>query len=430
MISLNIALAVTFGVTLVSGVPVAFCLALTSLVFLLLMGSVPLHLIPQRMFTGMDSFPVMAVPFFILAGDLMNAAGITEKIVRFASVLVGHIRGGLAHVNIVASMFFAGVSGSAVADAAALGSILIPAMEEDGYDKTFAAAVTASAAVIGPIIPPSIPVVIYALSGSLSIGGLFLAGVLPGVLIGLGLMLVAYVIARRHNIGHKRPRAHFKEFWVSLKGAVIPLLMPVIILGGILGGVFTPTEASCVAVAYAILIGMFVLRTIKFRDLPPLIYRSMLITATILMVMACANIFSWILGTQQIPQAVGAGLTAFTKNPYVFLLLINLFLLVVGCFLEGIAAIVLITPILIPVAQALGISQIHFGMVVIMNLMIGLITPPLGLCLFVCCSVARVDFTKLIRASFPFLAIEIVALFIVTYVPFFTLFIPSLFGFR
>ena len=430
MISLNIALAVTFLVTLVSGVPVAFCLALTSLVFLLLMGSVPLHLIPQRMFTGMDSFPVMAVPFFILAGDLMNAAGITEKIVRFASVLVGHIRGGLAHVNIVASMFFAGVSGSAVADAAALGSILIPAMEEDGYDKTFAAAVTASAAVIGPIIPPSIPVVIYALSGSLSIGGLFLAGVLPGVLIGLGLMLVAYVIARRHNIGHKRPRAHFKEFWVNLKGAVIPLLMPVIILGGILGGVFTPTEASCVAVAYAILIGMFVLRTIKFRDLPPLIYRSMLITATILMVMACANIFSWILGTQQIPQAVGAALTSFTKNPYVFLLLVNLFLLVVGCFLEGIAAIVLIVPILIPVAQALGISQLHFGMVVIMNLMIGLITPPLGLCLFVCCSVARVDFTKLIRASFPFLAIEIVALFIVTYVPFFTLFIPSLFGFR
>jgi len=430
MISLDLALALTFLVTLVSGVPVAFCLALTSLVFLLLMGSVPLHLIPQRMFTGMDSFPVMAVPFFILAGDLMNAAGITEKIVRFASVLVGSIRGGLAHVNVVASMFFAGVSGSAVADAAALGSILIPAMEEDGYDKTFAASVTAAAAVIGPIIPPSIPVVIYALSGSISIGGLFLAGVMPGVLIGLGLMLVSYVIARKRNYGHKRPWATLKQFWDSLTGAIIPLFMPLIILGGILGGIFTPTEASCVAVAYAIVIGMFVLKTIKLRDLPPLIYRSMLITATILMVMACANIFSWILGTQQIPQAVGAGLTAFTKNPYVFLLLVNLFLLVVGCFLEGIAAIVLIAPILIPVAQALGISQLHFGMVVIMNLMIGLITPPLGLCLFVACSVAKVDFTKLIRASFPFLVIEIVALFVVTYFPFFTLFIPNLFGFR
>ena len=430
MISLDLALALTFLVTLVSGVPVAFCLALTSLVFLLLMGSVPLHLIPQRMFTGMDSFPVMAVPFFILAGDLMNAAGITEKIVRFASVLVGSIRGGLAHVNVVASMFFAGVSGSAVADAAALGSILIPAMEEDGYDKTFAASVTAAAAVIGPIIPPSIPVVIYALSGSISIGGLFLAGVMPGVLIGLGLMLVSYVIARKRNYGHKRPWATLKQFRDSLTGAIIPLFMPLIILGGILGGIFTPTEASCVAVAYAIVIGMFVLKTIKLRDLPPLIYRSMLITATILMVMACANIFSWILGTQQIPQAVGAGLTAFTKNPYVFLLLVNLFLLVVGCFLEGIAAIVLIAPILIPVAQALGISQLHFGMVVIMNLMIGLITPPLGLCLFVACSVAKVDFTKLIRASFPFLVIEIVALFVVTYFPFFTLFIPNLFGFR
>jgi len=430
MISLDLALAVTFAVTLVSGVPVAFCLALTSLVFLLLMGSVPLHLIPQRMFTGMDSFPVMAVPFFILAGDLMNAAGITERVVRFASVLVGHIRGGLAHVNVVASMFFAGVSGSAVADAAALGSILIPAMEEDGYDKTFAASVTASAAVIGPIIPPSIPVVIYALSGSISIGGLFLAGVLPGVLIGLGLMLVSYVIARRYKYGHKHPLATLKEFWDSLTGAIIPLFMPLIIMGGILGGIFTPTEASCVAVAYAIFIGIFFLKTIKFRDLPAIIYRSMLITSTILMVMGCANIFSWILGTQQIPQAVGAALTSFTKNPYVFLLLVNIFLLVVGCFLEGIAAIVLIVPILIPVAQALGISQLHFGMVVIMNLMIGLITPPLGLCLFVACSVAKVDFTKLIRASFPFLAIEIVALLIVTYVPFFTLFIPSLFGFR
>lgn len=428
--SLDLALAVTFLVTLVSGVPVAFCLALTSLVFLLLIGSVPLHLIPQRMFTGMDSFPVMAVPFFILAGDLMNAAGITERVVRFASVLVGHIRGGLAHVNVVASMFFAGCSGSAVADAAALGSILIPAMEEDGYDKTFAAAVTASAAVIGPIIPPSIPVVIYALSGSISIGGLFLAGVIPGVLIGLGLMLVSYVIARKRNYGQKRSLATLREFWDSLTGAIIPLIMPLIILGGILGGIFTPTEASCVAVAYAVLIGMFVLRTIRWRDLPAIVYRSMLITSTILMVMACANIFSWILGTQQIPQAVGAALTSLTKNPYVFLLLVNLFLLVVGCFLEGIAAIVLIAPILIPVAQALGISQLHFGMVVIMNLMIGLITPPLGLCLFVACSVGKVDFTQLIRASFPFVAVEIAALLIVTYFPFFTLFIPGLFGFR
>jgi len=430
MISLDIALAAAFLVTLVSGIPVAFCLALTSLIFLLLMGSVPLHLIPQRMFTGMDSFPVMAVPFFILAGDLMNAAGITQKIVRFASVLVGSIRGGLAHVNVVASMFFAGVSGSAVADTAALGSILIPAMEEDGYDKTFSAAITAASSIIGPIIPPSIPVVIYALSGSISIGGLFLAGVVPGVLIGLGLMLVSYAIARKHNYGHKRPWATLKEFWDSLTGAIIPLIMPLIILGGILSGIFTPTEASCVAVAYAVLIGMFVLRTIKLRDLPAIVYRSMLITATILMVMACANIFSWILGTQQIPQTVGAGLTAFTKNPYVFLLLVNLFLLVVGCFLEGIAAIVIIVPILIPVAQALGINQLHFGMVVIMNLMIGLITPPLGLCLFVACSVAKVDFTKLIRASFPFLAVEIAALLIVTYFPFLTLFIPNLFGFR
>ncbi|MBU2261943.1 MAG: TRAP transporter large permease [Proteobacteria bacterium] len=430
MTPLDISLIITFLVTLVSGIPVAFCLAITSLVFLLLLDSVPLHLIPQRMFTGMDSFPLMAVPFFIMAGDLMNSAGITMRIVRFASVLVGSIRGGLAHVNIVASMFFAGVSGSAVADTAALGSILIPAMEKDGYGKTFSAAVTAASSVIGPIIPPSIPVVIYALAGSVSIGGLFLAGVVPGVLIGLGLMLVSYVIARKHKIGHKRPRATLKEFRESFRGAILPLLMPVIILGGILSGVFTPTEASCVAVAYAIVIGMFVMRTIKFRDLPHIFFRSMLITSTILMVMACANIFSWILGTQQIPQAMGRALSSFSNNPYVFLLLVNLFLLVVGCFLEGIAAIVIIVPILIPVAKALGIDQLHFGMIVIMNLMIGLITPPLGLCLFVVCSVAKVDFTKLVRASIPFILVEIAALFVVTYFPFLVLFIPHFFGFR
>ena len=311
-------LAVVFFVTLAMGIPVAFCLALASLAVLLALGNIPLHLIPQRMFTGMDSFPLMAVPFFILAGDLMNSAGITHRIVRFATALVGNIRGGLAHVNIVASMFFAGISGSAVADTAALGSILIPAMEDDGYDKTFSAAVTAASSVIGAHHSAEHSVVIYALVGSVSVGGLFLAGVVPGVMIGLGLMAVSYVIARKRKYGTKRPMVSFREFMDSLIGAVIPLIMPVIILGGILSGVFTPTEAASIAVAYAIMAGFFVLRTLRIRDLPYIFFRSMVVTSTILMVMACANILSWILSTQQIPQAVGRGFASISSNPSFF----------------------------------------------------------------------------------------------------------------
>lgn len=423
-------LAIVFLCTLVLGIPVAFCLALTSLVVLLVLGNVPLHLIPQRMFTGMDSFPLMAVPFFILAGDLMNSAGITHRIVRFATALVGSIRGGLAHVNVVASMFFAGISGSAVADTAALGSIMIPAMEEDGYDTTFSAAVTAASSVIGPIIPPSIPVVIYALVGSVSVGGMFLAGVVPGVLIGFGLMAVSWVVARKHHYGTKRPMATPREMLSGLFGAIIPLIMPLIILGGILSGIFTPTEAAAIAVAYAILAGFLILRTLKIRDLPVIFFRSMTVTSTILIVMACANIFSWILSTQQIPQSVGRGIGSLTSNPIFLLLLINLILLMVGCFLEGIASIIIMVPILLPLAQSVGIHPIHFGTIVVMNLMIGLITPPLGLCLFVACSVANVDLVKLIRATAPFIMVEIGALLLVTYVPGLVLFIPRLFGYN
>ena len=427
---MSIIIAVVFFITLAAGIPVAFSLALTSLVVLLVIGDVPLHLIPQRMFTGMDSFPLMAVPFFILAGELMNSAGITQRIVRFSNALVGHIRGGLAHVNIVASMFFAGISGSAVADTAALGSILIPAMEKDGYDTTFSAAVTASSSIIGPIIPPSIPVVIFALVGSVSVGGLFLAGVVPGVLIGFGLMIVAYIISRRKNYGSKHPLVSLREFGSSFVGAFIPLLMPLIIMGGILSGVFTPTEAASVAVAYAVVIGFFVLRTLKLKDLPGIFYRSMVTTSIILTVMACANIFSWILGTELIPQKVAMAITSLTSNPYLFLLLINVLLLIVGCFLEGLASIIILVPILIPLSQQMGIDPLHFGIIVVMNLMIGLITPPLGLCLFVCCSVANVDLIKLIRVTTPFIVVEIGALLIVTYFPQIVLFIPHMFGFK
>lgn len=424
---MNVLIAVSFFVALALGIPIAFVMGITALAALFALPGVPLHLIPQRLFTGMDSFPIMAVPFFILGGDLMNAAKITDRIIDFSKLLVGRIRGGLGHVNIVGSMFFAGISGSAVADASCLGSILIPAMEKDGYEVHYASAITASAAVIGPIIPPSIPMVVLALLANLSVGALFLGGVLPGVFIGLGLMAVNYVISRRRRYARVEEPLSLKKLIRTLFGAIIPLLMPLIIMGGILSGVFTPTEAASVAVAYALFVGFFVLRTLTLKDLPRIFFRSTVATSTILMVMAMANAFSWILATQQIPQQVSQFIFSISKNPYVILFLINIFLLIVGCFLEGLAAIILIVPILMPVVTQLGIHPIHFALVVVVNLMIGLLTPPLGLCLFVVCGISKIKLGPLFKEVFPFLIVEITILFVITYMPWFTLTLPRLF---
>jgi len=424
---MNVLIAVSFFVALALGIPIAFVMGITALAALFALPGVPLHLIPQRLFTGMDSFPIMAVPFFILGGDLMNAAKITDRIIDFSKLLVGRIRGGLGHVNIVGSMFFAGISGSAVADASCLGSILIPAMEKDGYEVHYASAITASAAVIGPIIPPSIPMVVLALVANLSVGALFLGGVLPGVFIGLGLMAVNYVISRRRRYARVEEPLSLKKLIHTLFGAIIPLLMPLIIMGGILSGVFTPTEAASIAVAYALFVGFFVLRTLTLKDLPRIFFRSTVATSTILIVMAMANAFSWILATQQIPQQVSQFIFSISKNPYVILLLINIFLLIVGCFLEGLAAIILIVPILMPVVTQLGIHPIHFALVVVVNLMIGLLTPPLGLCLFVVCGISKIKLGPLFKEVFPFLIVEIAILFVITYMPWFTLALPRLF---
>jgi tripartite ATP-independent transporter DctM subunit len=424
---MNVLIAVSFFVALALGIPIAFVMGITALTALFALPGVPLHLIPQRLFTGMDSFPIMAVPFFILGGDLMNAAKITDRIIDFSKLLVGRIRGGLGHVNIVGSMFFAGISGSAVADASCLGSILIPAMEKDGYDVHYASAITASAAVIGPIIPPSIPMVVLALLANLSVGALFLGGVLPGIFIGLGLMAANYVISRRRRYARVEEPLSLKKLIHTLFGAIIPLLMPLIIMGGILSGVFTPTEAASIAVAYALFVGFFVLRTLTLKDLPRIFFRSTVATSTILIVMAMANAFSWILATQQIPQQVSQFIFSISKNPYVILLLINIFLLIVGCFLEGLAAIILIVPILMPVVTQLGIHPIHFALVVVVNLMIGLLTPPLGLCLFVVCGISKIKLGPLFKEVFPFLIVEIAILFVITYMPWFTLALPRLF---
>jgi C4-dicarboxylate transporter DctM subunit len=418
-------LGISFITFLTLGIPIAFVLGLTSFVALLYSGNIPLLLMPKEMFSGTDSFPLLAVPFFMLAGNLMNVGGITKRLVNFCNILLGYIRGGLALVNIVASMFFAGITGAAVADTSALGSILIPAMTEARYDKDFSAAVTAASSTVGPIIPPSIPMVILGTVGELSVGALFLAGVLPGIMVGLSLLIVAYGISRRRNYPKEKIKS-IKEFLHGLKDALLALLMPAIILGGILGGIFTPTEAAVVAVVYAFIVSFVVYREIRWKDLPKVLIDSVVTTSIIMLVIANSAIFGWILANHQVPQAVAQIFLSISSNKWTILLMINIFLLFVGTFMETTASLIILTPILLPLAVKVGIDPIHFGLVMVLNLVIGLITPPLGVCLFIACSIAKITLEQIIRAILPFLIATIVVLFIVTYVPDLSLWIPRM----
>lgn len=417
-----------FLLSMVVGTPLSFVIGLTALIAFLI-GDYPLLMLVQRFFSGLDSFSLMAVPFFILAGNLMNTGGITQKLVDFAHSLVGHIRGGLAHTNIVVSMFFAGITGSAVADTSAIGSILIPAMIKKGYGKGFSAAVTASSSTIGPIIPPSILMVIYGITTGVSIGGLFLAGLIPGILIGLALMVVAYFISVKRNYPQRESMVSLREFLRDLKNAIIPLIAPLIIMGGILIGVFTATEASVIAVAYAFIVSFFVYNELSWSDLPKILLDSAITTGSILLIIGTANILGWIISVEQIDQVIAQVLTSFTGNKYLFLLFINILFLFLGTFMEAGATIIILTPVLAPIAVQLGIDPLHFGFVTVLNLVIGLTTPPLGLCLFVACGIAKIKLKELAIAIYPFILAEIAVLMLVTYFPVFTTWVPSLMGF-
>lgn len=421
-------LSLTFILTMAIGVPIAFCLGLAGLVALLVWGKVSIVLIPQRMFTGVDSFVLMAVPFFILAGELMNASGILGRLIRFADQLVGWIRGGLAHVNIVSSMIFAGVSGSAVADASALGSALIPSMREK-YGREFSSAVCAGAATIGPIIPPSIPMVVYALTANVSIAGLFLAGVIPGILMGLGMMGIAYVIARRRGYGRRTESIPWPEIRGRTLKAIPAVVMPGIVLGGILLGVVTPTEAGALAVLYAVLVGFFVTKELRWSHFPHALLRSGLATAIVFILVATSNLVSWLLVTGGVPQMLGALVRSVSSSPWMFLLMVNIVLLILGCFLENLAIMIMIAPILAPIAATYGIHPLHFGFVFVLNGVLGLLTPPFGIILFVVCAIAKIPFTRLARAVFPFLAWQLVVLMLVTYVPEVAMWMPKMFGY-
>lgn len=419
-------LGISFISFLFLGIPIAFVLGLTSFVALLYSGNIPLLLMPKEMFSGTDSFPLLAVPFFMLAGNLMNAGGITKRLINFCNILLGYVRGGLALVNIVASMFFAGITGAAVADTSALGSILIPAMVKEKYGKDFSAAVTAASSTVGPIIPPSIPMVILGTVGELSVGALFLAGVVPGILMGLSFLVVAYVISVKRDYPQEKMKS-LKEFFFGLKDALLALLMPAIIMGGILGGIFTPTEAAVVAVFYAFTVSFVVYREIRWKDLPKVLIDSVVTTSIIMFVIANSAIFGWILANQQVPQAVAQIFLSISNNKWVILFLLNIFLLFVGTFMETTASLIILTPILFPLAVKVGVDPIHFGLVMVLNLVIGLITPPLGVCLFIACSIAKITLEQIVKAILPFLIAAIAILFIVTYIPQLSLWVPQMF---
>lgn len=419
---------IVLAVCLVIGIPIAFSLGIASLSFLTFSG-IPLSLLPQRMFTGLDSFPMMAVPFFILAGEMMNSSGITKKIVDFAEIMVGRIRGGLAHASIVSCMFFAGISGSGVADAAAIGSMMIPAMQKKRFDKDFSCAVIAAASVMGPIIPPSIPMVIYSMLASTSVAAMLLGGAIPGVLIGLSLMLVAYVFSRVRNYPRNEKWPPLRVVIRVLVGAIVPMLMPLIILGGIIGGIFTATEAAAVAVLYSLIIGLIVFRSLKPDAMAKVAIGTAKTTGIVFLVMATANIFNWLMAVEQVPQQVAGFILQYMHSPVTILLAINIMLLILGTFMEGTAAMILTVPIILTVTNQLGLNPVFVGVVVVLNLMIGLITPPLGLCLYVTCSVGKISLEDLFKAIWPFLLAEVVVLFLVTYIPDIALFLPRLFGY-
>jgi tripartite ATP-independent transporter DctM subunit len=423
------ALGVSFLVLLLIGTPISFALGISGVIGLSIQNPDFLRLVPQRMFAGIDSFPLMAIPFFVLAGELMGTSGILVRLVRLAEALVGHVRGGLAHVSIVASMIFAGISGSAIADASALGSTLVPAMKKGGYSTQFSCGVVGSAALIAPIIPPSIPMIVYAfVVGQVSVGGLFLAGVVPGLVMGLGLMAVVYVIARRRGYG-ARERSSPKELWAAFTNAVWAMLMPLIILGGILGGVFTATEAGAVAVAYAVFVGLAVTRELTWRHIHHALSHCVVVSAVVFLLVATSSIVSWLLTAALVPSMIAGWMRGISADPAVFLLLTIALLLIVGCFLDNIAAMIMIAPILAPIAGHYEIDALQFAMVFVLVSVFGMMTPPVGAVLFTVCGVAKTRIEPVIWESLPLLAWILVVIVLVAFVPSLSLALPHFLGY-
>ena len=416
-------LAVWFGALLV-GVPLFASMGLAAFAFVWFAG-IPAGIIPQKVAQAANSFPLLAAPLFILMGNIMNAAGITDRIFAFATACVGWLRGGLCHANILASVIFAGMSGSAVADAGGVGTLEIKAMKDEGYDAETAAAITAASATIGPIIPPSLPMVIYGVSADVSIGGLFLAGVIPGLLMAGALMLMVVEVARRRKLP-RHPFPGLRDLWIAYKRAHWALMTPVILFGGMIGGLFTPTEAAAVATCYALILGLFVYGDFDLKTLPQLVVDTVETTGVVLALVMTAGALGWCLSISQLPQTVGPLIVNLVGNPLMFLLAVNILLLVVGCFMEALAAMLILIPILTPAAAQFGIDPIQFGLIFVLNLMIGTITPPVGVVLFVTSRIAAISFEAMSRAILPWLMPLIAVLIAITLWPPLTTWLPKL----
>lgn len=403
-------------------VPIAIALAMSAAVFFVVQSDMPIVAIFQRMFNSIDSFPLLAIPFFILAGKLMESGGISRRLIHLAQVMLGRVRGGLALVSVVSCAFFAALSGSAAATTAAVGAIMIPAMVKKGYDKNFSTAIQAAGGTIGVIIPPSVPLVLFGVTAGVSIGDLFVAGIIPGIFVTVALLILVYIISIMQGYGGGE-KYDVKEFFVALKDSILALMMPVIILGGIYSGLFTATEAALVAVVYGLIVGVFIYREIKLKDLYQIFSSATVMSASILFIIAGASIFAYYLTRERIPTEITEALLSVTDNWIIALLIINLILIIVGTFMETAAAILILTPILAPVATALGLDLVHFGIIMIVNLAIGYITPPVGLNLFVANKIAGTKFEGVVRAIIPFILVMIVCVLIISFVPSISLFL-------
>ncbi len=419
------ALIVAFIALTVLRFPIALAIGIACMIAIGLFSEVSLIVMVQRMVTGIDTFVLLAIPLFVLTGRLMNAGGITDRIFSLARGLIGHMRGGLGQANIVASMIFSGMSGSAVADAGGLGVIEIKAMNDQGYPKDFSCAVTIASSVIGPVIPPSIPMVLYGALAEVSVGRLFMGGIIPGLLVGAALMVLVYIMSVRHNYPRDE-RVGLREFSRRFSAAILPTLTPVIILGGIMGGIFTPTEAAAVAAVYAFILSFFVYRTLSTRQIPEILIETMATTAVVTFLISNASIFSYLLLLGDLAEMIVKALTAVTMNKYLMLFILNIIMLFFGAVMEAGVALILLVPILVPVLEVVGIDLVHFGVLMTVNLMIGCATPPVGVSLFVVSHITETPVEKLMRAILPFLVPPITVLFLITYIPELVTWIPNL----
>ncbi|MCM2588575.1 TRAP transporter large permease [Rossellomorea marisflavi] len=425
MIVAIVALGVLFLLMLI-GVPIAMSLIWASIAgFLTSIYYVPLEVVPQRLITSTDSFPLLAIPFFMLTGEFMMSGSMGKRIAAFAFATVGWIKAGLAQVSTLTSMFFAGISGSGAADTAAVGKMMIPMMEEKGYDKGFAAATVASAGTIAVVIPPSIPMIVYGVTAGVSIGDLFTAGIIPGILIGISIMTLNYWLTRKNSYSVQAGKFELRSFRRTFIEGFLALILPLIIIFGIRGGIFTPTEAGAVAAAYAFVINKFVYKDMGWKDVPGSFMRAAKMTAMVVFIIAAANLFGWLLTAEQIPQQLATIVTGISDNKYIILIVFNIIFFIAGCFLNASAAITILTPLLLPIALSAGIDPVFFGVVMVVNLSIGLITPPVGLDLFIVKGIANVSYDKLIKSVLPFILVMTFDLLLITYFPAISMFLTK-----